>query len=117
MLAPLLADATRVEIGGVAVPTAVVEGAPPTTAEGTLRIRVGDDVYLDTTFPLANLATTPPAWTLDRPLPRGPEPVILELSIPPDAPYPLFTSLAVSEPGALALGAAPEGPAAADATP
>jgi hypothetical protein len=117
VLAPLLADATRVEIGGVAVPTALAEGTPATTAEGTLRIRVGDDVYLDTTFPLANLATTPPAWTLDRPLPRGPEPVILELSIPPDAPYTLFTSLAVSEPGALALGAAPEGPAAADATP
>ncbi|MDP2304677.1 MAG: hypothetical protein Q8P18_01450 [Pseudomonadota bacterium] len=117
-LSPLLADATRVEIGGAAIvasnaPPAATVGAsmgsvgatggtePGSGPQGTLRIHVGDTVYLDARFPLADLATTPPAWTIDPPLPRGTEPIVLELAIPPDAPYTLFTSLALSEPGVI----------------
>ncbi len=105
LLARLLADPTRVELGGAAAAEPVAAdataGAAATEEEGTIRIRVGDTVYLDERFPLAALASTPPAWTLDRPLPRGPAPITVELAIPPSAPYTLVTSLELSEPGDL----------------
>jgi len=107
LLASLNADATRLEIGGAAVAT------DATTAEATLRVRVGDTVYLDTRFPLAGLATAPPAWTFDPPLPRGPAPLVIELSTPADAPYTLVTSLALTETGGVPFA----GPAAAEAAP
>lgn len=107
LLAPLLADATRLELGGAAV------SAEPTEALGTLRVRTGGTTHLETTFRLADLASTPPAWTFNPPLPRGPDPVVFELSIPADAPFTLVTSLALSEPGALPTAPA----AAAEATP
>lgn len=91
LLGELTADATRFELGAAVV--------GDNAGEGTVRVRVGGDVYLDTTFSLATLNQTPPSWAFDRPVPRGPEPVTIELSIPATAPYLLLTSLGLSEPG------------------
>ncbi|MFZ5481571.1 MAG: hypothetical protein ACOZNI_32715 [Myxococcota bacterium] len=97
-IASLLADPTEVEVGGAAV------GAGE--AEATLRVRVGDELFLEATFPVTALNSSPPRLPLARPLPRGPEPVTIELSTPPESPWVLVGSLALTEPGAIAL---PEG--------
>jgi hypothetical protein len=106
LLGPLLSDATRLELGGAAV-------AEATPAIGRLRVSSGGTTYLDTTFSLQDLAATPPSWTIDPPLPRGPDPVIIDVSIPPDAPFTLLTSLALTEPGLLPTAA----PVTAEAAP
>jgi hypothetical protein len=111
LLAPLLADPTRIELGGAAV------SVEDTAALGTIRVRVGDTVRLDATFPLRDLVVTPPAWSFDPPLPRGPAPIVIELSLPGDAPFTLVTSVSLSEPGTLPSAPAPGSAPAAEATP
>lgn len=90
----LLGGIQRLEIGSAAV---VPEGAAP---EARVVVKVGAEVRLDTTFQIG--LPTPPSWTFDPPLPRGPDPVYVEVSLPADAPYLLLSSVALSEPGAAA---------------
>ncbi len=93
LLARLLGGIDTLEIGGAAV---VAEGTSP---EARVVVKVGDEVRLDGTFALATLAQTPPRWSFDPPLPRGPLPITVELSLPSTAPYMLVSSVALSEPG------------------
>ena len=97
LLSRMLGGLQRLEIGSAAV---VPEGAEP---EARVVVKVGAEVRLETTFKLG--MATPPSWTFDPPLPRGPEPVYVEVSLPADAPYVLLSSVAFSEPGAPGPGA------------
>ena len=99
LVSRLLGGAQRLEIGSAAV---VPDGASP---EARVVVKVGTEVRLDTRFKLGMPA--PPSWTFDPPLPRGPDPVYVEISLAADAPYLLLSSVALSEPGAPAPGPAP----------
>jgi hypothetical protein len=109
-LARLHAPATSLELGGAAV---VPEGQSP---EARLVVRIGDEVRLDTTFPLDTLAAKPPSWAFDPPLPRGPAPLRVEISTAADAPYLLLSSVALTAP-ASALPSAPAATKSAGGAP